>query len=96
MNNKIFAALAAMSMIAVGGCGQPASPPSGNDAAAAAPSAANEYVPKYKADVSEEMLTPDSVMTKYAGELTFKDAFPTDETFKIGRASCRERVFITV
>ncbi len=42
---------------------------------------ANEYVPKYKADVSAEMLTPDSVMTKYAGELTFKDAFPTDETF---------------
>ena len=40
MNNKIFAALAAMSMIAVGGCGQPASPPSGNDAAAAAPPAA--------------------------------------------------------
>ena len=42
---------------------------------------ANEYVPKYKADVSAEMLTPDSVMTKYAGELTFKDGFPTDETF---------------
>ncbi len=42
---------------------------------------ANEYVPKYKADISANLLTPDSVMTKYAGELTYKDGFPTDETF---------------
>jgi hypothetical protein len=36
--------------------------------------------PKYKADVPDSVLTPDSVQTRYAGELTFVDGFPTDET----------------
>ena len=36
--------------------------------------------PKYKADVPDYVLTPDSVQTKYAGELTFVDGFPTDKT----------------
>jgi len=36
--------------------------------------------PKYKADVPDYVLTPDTVQTKYAGELTFIDGFPTDET----------------
>jgi len=35
---------------------------------------------KYKADVPESITTPDRVQTKYAGELRFKDGFPTDET----------------
>jgi len=36
--------------------------------------------PKYKADVPASITTPDSVQTKYLGELKFVDAFPTDET----------------
>jgi hypothetical protein len=36
--------------------------------------------PKYKADVPASVMTADSVNTKYAGELTFVDGFPTDET----------------
>jgi hypothetical protein len=36
--------------------------------------------PKYKANVPASVVTPDSVATKYAGELTFVDGFPTDET----------------
>jgi len=38
--------------------------------------------PKYKADVPVSILTPDSVQTKYIGELKFVDGFPTDETLK--------------
>jgi len=38
------------------------------------------YTPKYKADVPASVMTADSVATKYAGELTFVDGFPTDET----------------
>ena len=38
--------------------------------------------PKYKADVPANLLTADSVDTKYAGELTFYDGFPTDETIE--------------
>lgn len=38
--------------------------------------------PKYKADIPASLLTPDSVQTKYLGELTFVDGFPTDETIK--------------
>lgn len=38
--------------------------------------------PKYKADVPENITTPESINTKYAGELNFKDGFPTDETVK--------------
>lgn len=36
--------------------------------------------PKYAADVPESLMTPDSVKTKYLGELTFTDGFPTAET----------------
>ena len=36
--------------------------------------------PKYKADVPASITTPDSVQTKYVGELKFVDAFPSDET----------------
>jgi hypothetical protein len=36
--------------------------------------------PKYKADVPVEITTPDSVQTRYLGELNFVDGFPTDET----------------
>ena len=36
--------------------------------------------PKYKANVPASVITADSVETKYAGELTFVDGFPTDET----------------
>jgi hypothetical protein len=36
--------------------------------------------PKYKANVPASVMTADSVNTKYAGELTFVDCFPTDET----------------
>jgi hypothetical protein len=42
--------------------------------------AASDAAPKYKADVPESLITPDSVQTKYAGELTFVDGFPTVET----------------
>lgn len=36
--------------------------------------------PKYKADVPSYLITPDSVNTKYAGELKFRDGYPTNET----------------
>ena len=36
--------------------------------------------PEYKAKVPESVTTPDSVDTKYLGELKFIDGFPTDET----------------
>jgi hypothetical protein len=36
--------------------------------------------PKYKANIPAAVLTSDSVKTKYAGELTFVDGFPTDKT----------------
>lgn len=36
--------------------------------------------PRYKAEVPASLITPDSVQTKYAGELTFVDGFPTDKT----------------
>jgi formiminotetrahydrofolate cyclodeaminase len=35
---------------------------------------------KYAADVPDFMITPNSVQTKYAGELEFIDGFPTDKT----------------
>ena len=38
--------------------------------------------PKYKADVPESVITPDSVQTKYLGELTFFDGFPKKETLE--------------
>ena len=37
---------------------------------------------KYAADVPEFLITPNSVQTKYAGELNFVDGFPTDETLE--------------
>jgi hypothetical protein len=36
--------------------------------------------PTYKADVPENITTPNSTQTKYLGELKFVDGFPTDET----------------
>ena len=83
MSNKILAALAAMSMIAVGGCGQPASPPAGNDAAAAAPPAAKVAPAKmaYSTDIPANVITPDKMETSI-GTLEFNDGFPTDETAK--------------
>ena len=36
--------------------------------------------PTYKADVPENITTPNSIQTKYLGELKFIDGFPTDET----------------
>jgi hypothetical protein len=36
--------------------------------------------PRYKAAVPGKILTPDSVQTKYLGELEFTDGFPSDET----------------
>ena len=38
--------------------------------------------PKYKADVPESLITPDSIQTKYLGELTFFDGFPTESTLE--------------
>jgi hypothetical protein len=38
--------------------------------------------PKYQADVPKSLITPDSVETKYLGELTFVDGFPTDKTIE--------------
>ncbi len=38
--------------------------------------------PKYKANVPASLLTPDSVQSKYLGELTFVDGFPTEETIE--------------
>lgn len=40
------------------------------------------YTAKYSADVPASLITPDSVKTEYAGELTFVDGFPTDETLE--------------
>ena len=81
MNNKIFAALAAMSMIAVGGCGQPASPPSGSDAAAAAPAAATVTPPNMAmtTEIPASVTIPDVLETRL-GTLRFDDGFPTQET----------------
>jgi len=36
--------------------------------------------PEYKADVPASLLTPDTVQARYAGELTFRDGFPTEDT----------------
>lgn len=36
--------------------------------------------PKYQADVPASLLTPEKVQTRYAGELSFRDGFPTEET----------------
>ncbi len=36
--------------------------------------------PTYKADVPASITTPDTVQTKYVGELNFVDGFPTDQT----------------
>jgi hypothetical protein len=41
-----------------------------------------DTAPKYAADVPAELLTADTVKTKYAGDLTFVDGFPTDETLE--------------
>ncbi|TRX57492.1 DUF1254 domain-containing protein [Thalassomonas sp. M1454] len=41
-----------------------------------------QNAPKYAADVPASLITPNSVDTKYAGELTFVDGFPTDETLE--------------
>ncbi len=38
--------------------------------------------PKYKANVPTSLLTPDSAQSKYLGELTFVDGFPTKETIE--------------
>ena len=38
--------------------------------------------PKYKENVPESLLKPDSVQSKYLGELTFVDGFPTEETIE--------------
>ena len=34
--------------------------------------------PRYKADVPASLITPDTVETKYLGDLKFVDGFPTD------------------
>ena len=36
--------------------------------------------PTYKAKVPEQLLTPDKMESRYLGELTFQDGFPTKET----------------
>ena len=36
----------------------------------------------YAAEVPDYLITPNSVQTKYAGELKFIDGFPTDETLE--------------
>jgi len=36
--------------------------------------------PTYKAKVPKELLTPDKMESRYFGELTFQDGFPTEET----------------
>ncbi|WNC73869.1 DUF1254 domain-containing protein [Thalassotalea psychrophila] len=41
-----------------------------------------QHAPKYAADVPAALVTPNTVHTKYAGELTFVDGFPTDETLE--------------
>jgi len=41
-----------------------------------------ELVPIYKANVPQNIITPDTVKTKYLGELNFVDGFPTEETIK--------------
>ena len=38
--------------------------------------------PKYKADVPASLITPDTVETKYLGDLKFVDGFPTDATLE--------------
>ena len=38
--------------------------------------------PKYKADVPASLITPDTVKTKYLGDLKFVDGFPTDATLE--------------
>lgn len=38
--------------------------------------------PKYKADIPQSLITPDSINTKYLGELSFVDGFPTDKTIE--------------
>ena len=36
--------------------------------------------PTFKAKVPEKLLTPDKMESRYLGELTFQDGFPTSET----------------
>ena len=36
--------------------------------------------PTFKARVPEKLLTPDKMESRYLGELTFQDGFPTSET----------------
>ena len=38
--------------------------------------------PKYKADVPENILTPDKVQSKYLGQLDFYDGYPSDQTIE--------------
>ncbi len=47
---------------------------------AASPDSGKVSAPKYKADVPLSITTPDSMQTRYVGELKFVDGFPTDET----------------
>lgn len=39
-------------------------------------------MPTYKANIPASIMTPNKVETKYAGELTFVDGFPTDSTLE--------------
>jgi len=39
--------------------------------------------PRYKADVPASLITPDTVETKYLGDLKFVDGFPTDATLEM-------------
>ena len=41
-----------------------------------------QSIAKYAADVPEFLITPNSVQTKYAGELQFVDGFPTNKTLE--------------
>jgi len=38
--------------------------------------------PEYKADVPKSLITPDTVQTKYLGELIYFDGFPKEETLE--------------
>ena len=38
--------------------------------------------PRFKADVPESLATPDTISTKFLGDLTYTDGFPSDATVK--------------
>jgi len=44
--------------------------------------AADGSASKYKADVPSSVVTPNSSQSKYLGELSFVDGFPTDSTIE--------------